>query len=67
MVKIGIRPTIDGRERGVREGLEAQTMAMAKAAADLITGSLKDREGNPVECVIADGTIGGCCRGGGLR
>ncbi len=26
--KIGIRPTIDGRWGGVREGLEAKTMAM---------------------------------------
>jgi L-fucose isomerase len=34
-------------------------MWMAKAAAELITGNLKDRSGNAVECVIADGTIGG--------
>ncbi len=59
MAKIGIRPTIDGRERGIRESLEAQTMNMARMAADLISSTLKDRFGNPVECVIADGTIGG--------
>lgn len=59
MAKIGIRPTIDGRERGVREALEVQTMDMAKSAAALISQSLKDRYGNPVECVIADTTIGG--------
>ena len=59
MVKIGIRPTIDGRERGVRESLEEQTMWMADAAAALISGNLKDRFGKPVECVIADSTIGG--------
>ncbi|MBT7121823.1 MAG: L-fucose isomerase, partial [Clostridia bacterium] len=59
MTKIGIRPTIDGRERGVREALEVQTMDMAKSAAALISSSLKDREGNAVECVIADTTIGG--------
>ena len=59
MIKIGIRPTIDGRERGVRETLEVQTMDMAKRAAALISGNLKDREGNPVQCVIADTTIGG--------
>ena len=59
MVKIGIRPTIDGRENGIRESLEDQTMWMAKAAAELISGNLKDRSGNAVECVIADGTIGG--------
>ena len=31
--KIGIRPVIDGRWGGVRESLEAQTMAMAENAA----------------------------------
>lgn len=30
--KIGIRPTIDGRWGGIREGLEEQTMGMAKAS-----------------------------------
>ena len=30
--KIGIRPTIDGRWGGIREGLEEKTMAMANAA-----------------------------------
>ena len=34
--KIGIRPTIDGRWGGIREGLEEQTMGMAKAAKALI-------------------------------
>ena len=60
-MKIGIRPVIDGREGkdGVREGLEAQTMGMAKAAVRLIASSVKDRYGNAVECVIADTTIGG--------
>ena len=33
---IGIRPTIDGRRKGVRESLEEQTMGMAKAAKALI-------------------------------
>ncbi len=59
MVKIGIRPTIDGREKGIREGLEDQTMRMARAAAKLIGDNVRDNDGNPVECVIADGTIGG--------
>ncbi len=59
MIKIGIRPTIDGRERGVRESLEVQTMSMAKAAAELISSNLKDRSGNSIECVISDTTIGG--------
>ncbi len=57
--KIGIRPTIDGRRRGVRESLEEQTMNMAKAAAKLISSSLRHANGEKVECVIADTTIGG--------
>ena len=57
--KVGIRPIIDGRRRGVRESLEDQTMAMAKAAAALISGSLRYPDGSPVECVVADTTIGG--------
>ncbi len=58
-MKIGIRPTIDGRERGVRASLEKQTMDMAKMAAELISSNLRDRDGNPVECVISDTCIGG--------
>lgn len=57
--KVGIRPVIDGRERGVRESLENQTMNMAKAAADLISKNLKYPDGKPVECVISDTCIGG--------
>lgn len=57
--KIGIRPTIDGRRRGVRESLEIQTMNMAKAAAALLTENLRHANGMPVECVIADTCIGG--------
>ncbi|MDR0553174.1 MAG: L-fucose isomerase [Treponema sp.] len=57
--KIGIRPTIDGRRRGVRESLEEVTMGMAKAAAKLITENLRHPNGQAVECVIADSTIGG--------
>lgn len=56
--KIGIRPTIDGRQGGVRESLEDKTMALAKAVATLITSNLKNGDGSPVECVIADSTIG---------
>ena len=57
---IGIRPCIDGR-RGplkVRESLEVQTMNMAKAAAELFRNNLKYSNGEPVEVVIADTTIG---------
>ncbi|MEO9572285.1 MAG: hypothetical protein ABJG40_13915, partial [Polaribacter sp.] len=39
--KVGIRPVIDGRELGVRESLEVQTMDMAKAAAKLIEETLR--------------------------
>jgi len=57
--KIGIRPVIDGRRKGVRESLENQTMQMAKNAAKFLTDNLKHPDGLPVECVIADKTIGG--------
>ena len=56
---MGIRPVIDGREQGVRESLEAQTMELARAAAALISENLRMPNGEPVECVIADTTIGG--------
>ncbi|MBZ4657660.1 MAG: fucI3 [Methermicoccus sp.] len=56
--KIGIRPTIDGRQGGVRESLEEKTMNLAGAVANLINSNLKNSDGSPVECVIADGTIG---------
>lgn len=57
--KVGIRPTIDGRRKGIRESLEDQTMNMAKAAAELISRNLRYTDGTPVQCVIADTTIGG--------
>ena len=57
--KVGIRPTIDGRRNGVRESLEDQTMGMAKAVAELISSNLRLPNGQPVECVIGDSTIGG--------
>ncbi len=56
--KIGIRPTIDGRMNGVREFLEDQTMGMARSVAALLSGRLRYADGSPVECVIADTTIG---------
>jgi len=57
--KVGIRPVIDGRRQGVRESMEAATMAMARAAAELITERVRHACGLPVECVIADTCIGG--------
>ena len=56
--KIGIRPTIDARQGGVRESLEEKTMNLAKAVALLISSNLRNGDGSPVECVIADSTIG---------
>ena len=56
--KIGIRPVIDGRQGGVRERLEEKTMNLAKAVAELISTHLRNGDGSPVECVIADTTIG---------
>src|SRR4030042_1667365 len=57
--KIGIRPVIDGRMGGVREALEKQTMGMSKNAARFLEEKLRHSDGSPVECVIADRTIGG--------
>lgn len=57
--KIGIRPVIDGRQGGVRESLECQTMGMAESAKKLIESSLRYADGTPVQCVVASRTIGG--------
>ena len=57
---IGIRPVIDAR-RGplkVREGLEDQTMAMAQAAKKLFEENIQYSNGEPVQVIIADTTIG---------
>ena len=56
--KIGIRPTIDGRQGGIREGLEEKTMNLAKAVKTLIESNLKNGDGSPVECIISNTTIG---------
>lgn len=57
--KIGIRPTIDGRWGGIREGLEEQTMNMAKTAARYLEENLRYPDGTKVQCIISDTTIGG--------
>ncbi len=62
--KIGIRPVIDGRWGGIREGLEEQTMKMAKAAAELISSQLRYPDGTPAQCVISSTTIGGTAESG---
>lgn len=57
--RIGIRPTIDGRWGGIREGLEEQTMQMAKDAKKLIEENVFYADGTPAEVVISPCTIGG--------
>lgn len=57
--RIGIRPIIDGRQGGIREGLEEQTRKMAAMAKELIESSLYYTDGTHVEAVVFDGTIGG--------
>jgi L-fucose isomerase len=59
MPKIGIRPIIDGRRGGIRESLEEVTMNAAKEVAAYLSANLRHPNGLPVECVIADTTIGG--------
>ncbi|WP_352230930.1 L-fucose isomerase [Pelosinus sp. IPA-1] len=58
-VRIGIRPTIDGRKNGVRESLEEQTMNMAKSVAKFLSDSITYSDGKPVECIVTDSCIGG--------
>lgn len=67
LAKIGIRPVIDGRQFGIRESLEKQTMELAKAAAKLITENVRHASGEPLECVIADTTIGGIAESAACR
>jgi L-fucose isomerase len=57
--KIGIRPIIDGRRKGVREALEGQTMAMAQATAAFLSAQVRHPSGEKVACVIADTCIAG--------
>ena len=57
--KIGIRPIIDGRRKGIRESLEETTMNMAHNVAQFYSKTLCYPDGSPVECVVADTCIGG--------
>jgi L-fucose/D-arabinose isomerase len=59
MPKIGIRPAIDGRRKGVRESLEGQTLEMAASVARLLQSRLRHSNGLAVECVIPPTCIGG--------
>jgi len=62
--KIGIRPAIDGRRKGVRESLEEQTMGMAQRTVEFLGSNLRYPNGDPVQCVIADTCIGGLAESG---
>src|SRR3990170_6322124 len=57
--KIGIRPAIDGRRKGVRETLEDTPLEMARNVAAFLSANLRHANGLPVECVIANTCIGG--------
>ena len=57
--RIGIRPAVDGRRKGVRDTLEDITMDMARNVAAFLSANLRHPNGLPVECVIADTCIGG--------
>jgi L-fucose isomerase len=59
MPKIGIRPAIDGRRKGVRESLEKQTLEMARSVARLLESKLRHSNGLGVECVVPPTCIGG--------
>ena len=58
-IKIGIRPTIDGRYGGVRESLEEQVLNMARSCAAFLSENLRHSDGTVVECVIPTHCIGG--------
>ncbi len=66
--RIGIRPVIDGRWGGIREGLEEQTKRLAQAAKKLIEENVFYQDGSPCEVVVSPTTIGGgkeaydCCQ-----
>ena len=57
--KIGIRPIVDGRWGGVREGMESKAMSMSLGAKALIENNLRYPDGTPVQVVISNTSIGG--------
>ncbi len=59
MPKVGIRPVIDGRRKGVRESLEEQTLKMAHEAARFLQENIRHSNGLLLDCVIPDRCIGG--------
>jgi L-fucose/D-arabinose isomerase len=52
--KIGIRPIIDGRRRGIRESLEDQTMGIARRTAEFLSANSRYPDGLRVQlvCII---------------
>ena len=57
--RIGIRPVIDGRWGGIREGLEDQVKQLALDAKKLIEENVFYADGTKAEVVISPCTIGG--------
>ncbi len=51
MPKIGIRPVIDGRRKGIRESLEDVTMGLAKATAQFLSSNLS-HNGQPTSPLL---------------
>ena len=56
--KIGIRPIID-RRKLVKAATKDMTMELARAAAKLLSETLRYPDGSPVECVVNDVCISG--------
>lgn len=56
--KIGIRPTIDARENGVRESLEKQTIDMAIMLKEYLEKNYYYPDGKHIEVIIPQSTIG---------
>lgn len=56
--KMGIRMTIDARERGVRESLEAQCLTMGNTLKNYIESNFRYPDGEKVECALYPHTIG---------
>lgn len=56
MPKVGIRPTMDGRRKGVRESLEDQTMALARSVAVFLEKNLRHANGLPHVGLLAADT-----------
>jgi L-fucose isomerase len=54
--KIGIRPTIDGREKRRQGSFGGPDHGYVEKAAKLIEDNLRHASGEKVECVIADST-----------